>query len=230
MLPKSMILSRNYRSLAKRVLLLFVLLWTTLLLSGCNIIGWGAQVFRDDDKPIPVAAEYTDLDEKRVAVLVSADEYTLFRFPRSPFVVSTTVSNSIANNVPGVAVSLPREIDEFQRRNPYWITARPSRLIKQLGVDRLVVIELNEYRTNEEGNANVWRGVIDGMVAVYEAEAEVPDNRVFEKQVRAEFPENSEFGMISYHAEEEAIEAAVLELFTLRAAGLFFDHEEAPPR
>lgn len=230
MLHKPSILSRNYRSLAKRVVLLFVLLWTTMLLSGCNIVGWLAQGFRDDDKPIPVDALYTDMADKRVAVLVSADEYTLFRFPRSPFIVSTSVSNSIVTHVPGVAMALPREVDTFQRSNPYWITARPSRLINQLGVDRLVVIELNEYRTNEEGNANVWRGVIDGVVAVYEADAEVPDNRVFEKQVRAEYPENSEFGMMSYHAEEDAIEAAVLKLFTLRAAGLFFDHEEAPPK
>ena len=230
MRPKTWILPRNYRSLAKRVALLFLLLWTTLLLSGCNIAAWLAQGLRDDEKPIPVAAEYTDLADKRVAVLVSADEYTLFRFPRSPYTVGMSVSNSIANHVSGAAVSLPAEIDNFQRSNPYWITSRPSRLINQLGVDRLVVIELNEYRTNEEGNANVWRGVIDGMVAVYESDAEVPDNRVFEKQVRAEFPENSEFGIMKHHAEEDAVLAAVLELFTLRSAGLFFDHEEVPTR
>ncbi|MEM9883330.1 MAG: hypothetical protein AAF800_10470 [Planctomycetota bacterium] len=222
-------LARQYRSLVGRVAALFVLLWLTMLLSGCNVIAWGAQAARgEEDAPVPVAAQYTDLVDRRVAVMVSADEFTLFRFPRATSRVGQAVSNGIVANVEGAAVSLPSQVDEFQRGNPYWITTRPSRLIDRLGVDRLVVIDLHEYRTHEAGNANVWRGVVDATVSVYEADGEDPDNRTFEAQVRAEYPEGSQFGLVSQTADEAKIEAAVLRVFALRAGGLFYDHEDTP--
>jgi len=226
MSSKPILLARQYRSLILRVAFLFALLWMTMLTSGCNIIAWGAQAFRDDDKPIDVAAQYTGLADKRVAVMVSADDYTLFRFPRSTARVCEVVSIGIANNVPGVAVSLPREISKYQHRNPYWITSQPSRLIDALGVDRLVVIDLNEYRTHDQGNRSVFRGSISATVSVYEADEEDPDNSTFQQQVQAQFPEGSAFGVISDNTEEAQVETAVLKLFTLRAAGLFYDHQE----
>ncbi|MEM6459529.1 MAG: hypothetical protein AAF710_09080 [Planctomycetota bacterium] len=197
------------------------------LMGGCNVIAWGAQAARgDEDAPVPVEAQYTDLVDQRVAVMVSADEFTLFRFPRATSRVGQAVSNGIAANVEGAAVSLPAQVDAFQRGNPYWITTRPSRLLDRLGVDRLVVIDLNEYRTHEAGNANVWRGVVDATVSVYEADGEDPDNRTFEAQVRAEYPEGSQFGLVSQTADEATIEAAVLQVFALRAGGLFYDHRD----
>lgn len=224
------VLARKYQSLIGRIGSLFILLWLTLLMSGCNIIAWLGQAGREDEKIIDVPAEYTDLQNQRVAVMVSADEYTLFRFPRSTFRVAEVVSRAIQTNVEGAEVTLPKEVDAFQRKNPYWITSRPGRLIDQLGVGRLVVIDLNEYRTNEAGNAEVWRGTIDATVSVYEADGDDPDNRTFEKQVRVEYPEDSHFGMINSTADEAKIEAATLKLFAIRGAGLFFDHQDVVRR
>ncbi len=210
------------------MLLLYVMLWATMWLSGCNIVAWGAQAFRDDDKPVPVAAEYLDMPGNRIAVLVAADDMILYRFPSSTFRVTEAVSRRIATNLPDTSVTLPREIVEFQRDNPYWITTIPGRLIDQLGVDRLVVVDLSEYRTNEAGNANVWQGTVAGTVSVYEADAEDPNNRVFEKTVRVDFPDDSKIGVVSETQTQLTIEAAMLEIFSLRAAGLFYDHEEVP--
>ncbi|MEM6856023.1 MAG: hypothetical protein AAF593_16585 [Planctomycetota bacterium] len=202
------------------------MLGLTLVMTGCNMLAWAAAVSRDDDKPVDVEAEYLDMVDKRIAVMVSADEYTLFRFPRSTDNVGQAVGNAIHNNVEGAAVSIPREIARYQRQNPYWITSRPSRLIDELGVDRLVIIDLNEYRTNEEGNSSIWRGVVDGTVSVYEADGEDPDNATFQKQVRAEYPEGSTFGLVSADADQAKIEAATLSVFARRAGGLFFDYQE----
>ena len=219
---------RDHRSLIKRMLLLYLLLWATMWLAGCNIVAWGAQAFRDDAKPVPVAAEYLDMVGKRVAVLVAADEQTLYRFPRAPFRVGEAVSRGIQTHVAETDVTLPREIEEFQRDNPYWITTIPGRLIDQLGVDRLVIIDLSEYRTNESGNANVWRGTVAGTVAVYEADGENPNNRSFEKTLRVEYPDDTQFGMISDNVNAATIETAMLEVFALKAGGLFYDHEVVP--
>ena len=219
---------RDFRSLIKRMLLLYVLLWGTMWLAGCNIIAWGAQAFRNDDKPVPVEAEYLGMPGKRIAVLVAADEQTLYRFPGSPFRVSEAVSRSIATHLPDTAVTLPAEIRDFQRDNPYWLTSIPDRLIDQLGVDRLVIIDLSEYRTNEAGNVNVWRGTVAGTLSVYEADSEDPNNRAYEKSLRIEYPDDSELGLINDNVNRDTIEAAMLEVFGLKAAGLFYDHEEVP--
>lgn len=230
MTPHPVLPPRKYRSLIGRIGTLFVLLWMTLLMSGCNLVAWLGQAGREDEKIIDVPAEYTDLQHQRVAVMVSADEYTLFRFPRSTFRVGEVVSQAIQTHVEGVEVTLPKEVDAYQRKNPYWITSRPGRMIDELGVGRLVVIDLNEYRTNEAGNSEVWRGVIDATVSVYEADGDDPDNRTFEKQVRVEYPEDSHFGMINSSADEAKIEAAALQLFALRGGGLFFDHQDVVKR
>lgn len=210
----------------RRAWALGLLIGFTLALSGCNFIAWTAAATRGEDKPIDVPAEYLDMVDKRIAVMVSADEYTLFRFPRATDNVAQAVSNAIQANVENAVVSIPREVSRYQRKNPYWITSRPSRLIDEMGVDRLIIIDLNEYRTNEEGNASVWRGVIDGTVSVYEADGEDPDNRTFEKQIRAEYPEDSTFGLVSADADQAKIETAALNLFARRAGGLFFDHQD----
>lgn len=216
-------------SITRRAAVSLCLLGLALTLGGCNFIAWTAAATRGEDKPVDVPAEYLDLIDKRVAVMVSADEYTLFRFPRATDNVGQAVGSEIQANVDQAVVSIPRDIAAYQRKNPYWITSRPSRLLTDLGVDRLVVIDLAEYRTHEEGNASVWRGVIDGTVSVYEADGEDPDNRTFEKQVRAEFPEGGTFGLIDAEASQSTIEAATLQKFALRAGGLFFDYQELRP-
>ncbi len=204
-----------------------LLLGASLAMTGCNFIGWAAAAGRDDpNTPVDVEAEYLELVDKRIAVMVSADEYTLFRFPRATDRVGQAVASAIQANVENAVVSIPRDVSEYQRKNPYWINSRPSRLIDDLGVDRLVIIDLNEYRTNEEGNASVWRGVIDGTVSVHEADSEDPDNRSFEKQIRAEYPEGGTFGLVSEDANQDKIEAAALQKFALRAGGIFFDHQD----
>lgn len=217
----------SFRLQPGRAAAVCLLVAASLAMTGCNFVAWAAAASRDDpDALVDIEAEYLDLVDKRIAVMVSADEYTLFRFPRATDRVGQTVANAIHANVENAVVSIPRDVAEYQRKNPYWINSRPSRLIDDLGVDRLIIIDLNEYRTNEEGNASVWRGVIDGTVSVHEADSEDPDNRSFEKQVRAEYPEGGTFGLVSEDANQDKIEAAVLQKFALRAGGIFFDHQD----
>jgi len=220
------------RPVAHRVLLgraagLVFLIGLAVSVTGCNFIAWAAAAGRPNpDAPVDVEAEYLELVDKRIAVMVSADEYTLFRFPRATDRVGQAVASAIQTHVDQAVVSIPRDVAAYQRKNPYWINSRPSRLITDLGVDRLIIIDLNEYRTNEEGNASVWRGVIDGTVSVHEADGEDPDNRSYEKQIRAEYPEGGTFGLVSAEADQAKIEAATLQKFALRAGGIFFDHQD----
>ncbi len=208
---------------AKRFAGLASSLLAALVLSasvGCAVVA----AFDPEDKPQPVAAQYTDLTGRKVAVLVRTDEMTRYRFPESTKALSNAMTRSIAQNVEGVTVVPTRRTLEYQEKNPYWPAVPPSRLIGALEVDRLIVVDVAEYRTQEPGNQYLWRGVIDALIAVYEAESIDPDDKAFEQRVRAEWPEGTTVGLVE--GDDATLQAAALSTFTLRGAGLFYDHEE----
>lgn len=191
---------------------------------GCEVIGAPFAAFDEDQGPQPVAAQYTGLIGQKVAVLVQTSETTQFRFPESKRAVTNAMTRSIAQNVEGVTVVPADTALAYQKQNPYWPAVPPSRLLDGLGVDRLIVVDVEEYRTQEPGNQYLWRGVIDALVAVYEAEAPDPDDKSFEQRVRAEWPEGTTVGLTE--GDDATIQTAALAKFTTRGAGLFFDYEE----
>jgi hypothetical protein len=201
-----------------------MLLLISALLTGCAAAGWLAQgAAGNGKKKIKVKAQYHNLENKRVAVMVCADEYTLFEFPGAPLKVSQFISGKIASNIPGTWLMNPREVIDFQNANPYWATLPYGELIRKMDVERLVIIDLVEYRTHEPGNSHVWQGVITGNVGVVEAEAADPDNFTFYTTVHALFPEESKVGMLN--SDDETVELGMLATFARDGAGLFYDHE-----
>ena len=206
------------------LLIAAVLLPTVLSLGGCDVIAYTASRFEGEEGPRDVAAQYTGLTDQTVAVMVLTDESVRYRYPDAAYNLCLTMSRDIAQNVAGVTTIDPEAVSTFQRENPYWSTVPPSRLIERYNVDRLVLVDVAEYRTREPGNAHLWKGVIDGSVSVYEAESADPDNRAFEQRVRAEFPQSGTFGLTE--GDPQTIQIGMLKLFTDRAAGLFYDHQE----
>ena len=129
----------------------------------------------------------------------------------------------LANALPDATLLTPDAAQNYIKRNPYWPTRRPATLMRELGVNRLITIDLNQYATHEAGNRSVFRGIISGNVSVVEADGVDPDNRVFDREVVAQFPDaSSEFGVIN--GDEAEIEAAVLRAFSTEVANLFHDH------
>lgn len=195
-----------------------------LVTPGCEIIGAPIAAFDPDDQPETVAAQYHGLAHQRVAVFVLADGPTRQRFPSAVRNLKATVSRAIAENVEGVTVTPTQDALDYQRRNPVWSVMPASRVLRALDVDRLVTIDIAEYRTQEPGNQHLWRGVIDAEVAVYEADAWDADHKAFAQNVRAEFPEGTTVGLVG--ADHQSMQAAAIKTFTRRASGLFFDYEE----
>src|SRR5690606_24234076 len=105
----------------------------------------------------------------------------------------------------------------------YWSTLAFDDLIEKLGTQRVVLIDLIEYRTHEPGNAHVWQGLISANVGVIEAEATDPDRMAYSETIGSKFPENSDIGMLN--SDDQTIELGMLSLFSRDAAGLFYDHQ-----
>ncbi len=214
--------------LAVRLAALAAISATTCHLAGCNIIGWGAQAFGPDPHAVvDVEAEYFGLENQSVAVLVDADLATLYRFPTAQLETCAAITQQIAAHVPGVSTVDPRQVVDFQQRNIYWNTATYSNLARRLGVKRLVLIELTEYRLHEPGNVNLFRGVIEANVSVAETDGPHPDDLAYSTHVIAAYPPGRPEGVPD--ADPVTIRKGALDLFALYAAGKFFEHKEPKP-
>lgn len=189
------------------------------LLLGCN----GSRSVTQE--VIDVKGQYMDLANRSVAVVVSMSDYTEFKHTEAKQIIAQDIARRIQANVPGATLTSPEAIVAWQKENPYWATRPPSMLIKQLKVERLVLVEIGEYRTHEPGDKHVLRGVISASVNVVEAEAEDPDNfgASFNKNVMYPEPGESKIGRVG--DDEKLIELRTQIRFCETTAGLFYDHQ-----
>lgn len=203
-----------------RPITIFCLVALVLGLAGCQSLGYGKK-----EKLIDVSAQYTGLADKRVAVVVSTNDHTAFNYPKARAIITNEVSRRIMTNVPGAQVSDPKEVLVWQDENAYWATRPPSMLIRQLNVDRLVLVEVGEYRTHEPGDKHVLRGVISATVNIVSADAVDPDNfdASFTKNVMFPTPGESKVGRVG--DSQSMVEQVTQLRFSEEVAGLFFDHQ-----
>jgi len=199
-------------------------LWAVFLFAagGCAAAGFVAEAVARGPKQVNIKAAYTGLESRRVAVLVTVTEATLFEYPEAPVKVGRAVSARIAANVPGSHLVTPVQIAAFQKANPHWDSVPGSALIERLGVDRLVMIDLSEYSTHEPGNAHVFRGVVVGNVDVLEGDGLDPNNAVFSHYVAIRFPEGMAVSVVAEDA--PTIELGMLDQFSRAVSGRFHDH------
>lgn len=195
-------------------------------MSGCQLAGWMAHGMAGGKSKQDVKGQYAGLPNKTIAVVVAADDYTLFRYANAPFMVCRAVSARISDEITGSRVVDPRQIIKFQKDNPYWNTLLLSDLVTRLGVERMVYIDLVTYETSEAGNREVAQGKIVANVSVLEADAKTrgldPDQFAFTAVVQSLYPEEHEYGVID--ADMQTIELAVVSLFSRDTVRLFRDH------
>ncbi|MEM9021794.1 MAG: hypothetical protein AAGC44_14640 [Planctomycetota bacterium] len=197
-----------------------LLLTAVLILPACNLPAIG-------DKTFNVKQQYAGLDNRSVAVLVATGDYIDSNYPEVREQLTREVTQRIATSVPGVQVTNPEQVLRFQQDNPFWTARAPSELIRALNVQRLVIVELGEYRTHEPGDQHILRGVVTGNVNVLEAEAPDPNNFAFNQSIRSAFPEESrsKIGYSRVTLNEDIVETEARRRFAVDAAGIFYDHK-----
>lgn len=204
-------------------ILLCLLLLCAAAMGGCPAVGWMAHAVSEVAPAKTVEAEYTGLANHKVAVLVDADLGILFQHPLAQLEVTERVSQLLAANVEGITVIEPRQVVDFQQRNIYWNTASYQDIAQRLGVERLVMIELLDYRLHEPGNVNIWRGLISANVRVAETDSAKPNDAVYATTVTAAYPPKGQIGAVN--ADQRTIRLGVLDLFGRGVGGKFYDQK-----
>jgi hypothetical protein len=198
----------------------------TLGMSGCNLLGFvGAlEEQRRRHSKKWVDPEYEGLAEKSYAVIIVADRAVEMDMPWLVRHLTGKINEAIKSNVDASGWIPTDDLLVHLYQNPRWIALSYSALAEDLGVERLVIVRLDEFRLYEPGNQYLWSGVAAGVVGVVEADGPIPDELTFQRVVRVAFPDKSGMGPTDYS--EREVTAVLAARFTDRASWLFYRHQE----
>ncbi len=188
---------------------------------GCKALGAAAYLI-ERDKKIEIPAQYTGLENKTIAVVVHADMATLYEHPTIANNIATNVAGRIQTNVAGARVRNPRDIFAWQYHTPGWITVPYGDIARELDVDRVVYIDIYEYRLHPIGNRWLWEGVCAASVGIIERDGLDPDVFANSFNVVAKFPTVTAVGVDT--ATRSQIETGLTYRFIEETSWLFYDH------
>ncbi len=212
----------------RAVLLLVTVTVLSNVMGGCALIGYGAVALEKQRRatPVNIDAEYTGLEGKAFAVVVAADRMVQADHPGVVEEMTARITE-ILEVQSGASGRVPaNRLLAYLYENPRWVRMSRSELARDLGVQRLIFIDLIEYQLHDPGNQYLWRGVASGTVGVIEVESSLPDEFVYQKSIRIAFPEKDGFGPNDFT--ELQVTSILIDRFVKRASWLFFAHDERP--
>ena len=112
----------------------------------------------------------------------------------------------------------------FQYGNPSWVSWPYERIADEFTVERLVVVDIFDYRLQAQGNAYVWDGKIGARVGVIEADGPAADEFIYTKDIVVGFPDGD--GYTPNDFSQGQVQATLEKRFADRVTWLFYDHEE----
>lgn len=207
--------------------LISVLLVATLALAGCNIVGGAVALIGDKaqrEGNHKVDAQYRGLPDKSFAVLVTAPPVIQSTHPQLTARVAMAVSEVIAAQSGANGFVPGARIVEYQYNRPNWVAKPLGEVAKDLGVQRIIYVDIGEYRLRDPGNKYVWEGVTNAMVGVVEADSSLPDDLAFQKRIEVKYPDAA--GYSPADLPEGAVNTELTRRLCDRIAWLFYSHEE----
>lgn len=206
---------------ALRLTLGLAALATAWSVSGCETVGYVTQAI-NADQDVQFQAKYRGLENKRVAVLVDAPMDVQFDYQNVVPGLCELISGGIHQYVEGTKVRPPMDVVAFLSNNVYWPMMDPAELAKKLDVQRLVLVDIVEYRLTTPGNSYLWDGVVIAEVGVIEADGVDSSAPVFSERITARFPVVDNVGRDKASATD--IERGLQVATSQKIVRLFYDY------
>lgn len=194
---------------------------------GCTLFGFAAVMAEEarNQTPIDVDAEYAGLAGKNFAVVVAADRILQGQYPNLVPQLVAALTERLRSSPTGASGYQPAEVVlAYLYQNPSWVAMSRADLARALGVERLIYVDMSEFRLHDPGNQYLWQGVAMAQLGVIEAESDYPDEFMFERMISVKYPDKENFGPTDYNATE--VTARLLQRFIDRTTWPFFKHEE----
>jgi hypothetical protein len=194
------------------------------LLSGCLALGALAGAWEKTGSHT-VEPKYNGLTGKSFAVIVAADPSIQADFPQLVGQVTATVSERLKEKV-GASGYIPAEaVLGYRYQHPRWAAMSQVDLAKELGVDRLIFVDIHEFRLTDPGNQYLWAGLASGSVGVWEADSALSESAVFTENISVTFPTKDE-GKGPQEIPRDNVQIILAKRFIDRASWLFYTHDE----
>ncbi|MFK7884558.1 MAG: hypothetical protein AB8F26_10295 [Phycisphaerales bacterium] len=214
-------------NLFRRTLLVAAGLASVLVLSGCIIaaaVGGMAESYNRTGTTL-FPPEYAGIEGKSFAIVATGSRLMESEHPGLTARLIQRVNNRLITNA-NPAYAIPsNDLLTVLYNTPQWPAMTRGEVAEMLGVERLIVVELIDYRLQEPGNQYVWDGVASVLVTAFEADSGFPDDPVFEKAIRVTFPDST--GLLRTDINEQAITSELSNRIVNRVAWLFYEHEES---
>jgi hypothetical protein len=211
------------------VLSVVTLLLSLAALTACNIVafaGLAAENYKRTSTHA-VAAEYDDLRGNSFAVIVTGDRVLQASNPTLYTKMCSRITERLVENRSLIGVTgfvPPLTLAEFQITHPSWTAWGYDRLATELDVDRLIVVEMYEYRLTETGNQYLWDAMAAARVAVVEADSDTPGEFVYRKDIQVHYPDDQ--GVSPDDLQMNQVQGNIDKRFVDRVAWLFYKHQE----
>lgn len=221
-------LSSTIVSRIARLLVGAMLCIGTLSSGGCAIVGVAGAMADSFERSgsHKVFTDYDGLRNKSFAVVVAADRSIQAAEAGAVTRLTNGITNTLVANqqLVGFTGFVPGpKVLEFQYNTPSWSSWSYDKVADEFVVDRLIVVDLYEYRLQEPGNAHVWDGLIAGRIGVIEADSGSGEF-TYTKEIRIKYPDAA--GYTPNDMSRGHIRAMLEKRFVDRVTWLMFDHEE----
>lgn len=187
--------------------------------AGCNLIAFPAMLMAEaqTDK---VPAEFSKLENKKVAIVVWAEPGALFQFPHMRLELASQIAYQMSIHLKTTSVVPPQMIADYQNRNTNWDAVSPSEIGKQFGADYVIFVELLEYSTREPQTPGLFHGKAKASVVVHDVAD--PAARWTLSPTSVDFPQNRTNMM---NSDDQAVHRQMLEVLASQITAKFYSHE-----
>ena len=176
------------------------------------------------DRPQRVRAEYRGLENQTVAVLIQRPEP--YRDPLLGYELSMHLARRLQDHVPNIRMVHPKRVEAYRIQNPDWFYRPYAESARALKAQRLLIVRLQTYRLLEAPHHRWWGRVL-ADVDVFEAAGEAGrTGKTFRIETR--YPDEPE--PLDQIHNEKTLRLAVAEVFSIKVARKFHDHDLWRPR
>jgi hypothetical protein len=165
-----------------------------LLCSGCNVLGLGAAAL----PPATIRPRYTGLAGQTVGVMVWTDRGIRVDWPTLPLDAANSIQTKLKKaKTRELAKTIfplePASILRYQQDHPEIDAEGVLELAPQLGVSRLIYVEVLDFSTRAAASIDLYRGTLAGTLKVIEIDPNTHQAKVAyeEPNLRVSYPPKS---------------------------------------
>ncbi|GJM25777.1 MAG: hypothetical protein DHS20C16_21920 [Phycisphaerae bacterium] len=197
-----------------------LLLPLTIAIGGCS---WLVPLIFIGEHKEKIPAEFDKLDGMLTAVVVWADQETLFDYPHVRMELSMHISDKMWSSMKNVKLVDSRRIEDYIQKNVE-TAIDPEKIGDEFDCDMVVYVELLDFQVRDREAPDFVRGRIDASVSVYDVKADTGAARRYElDEVETVYPEMQ--SMLFNETNAMIVRKETYEKFAETVARKFYKHE-----